>query len=54
MLFRERMAEVKLGVGVERGIFERALERGNFGGRQRGARDLRQRRPGAMATGVEA
>ena len=54
VLLRERVAKMQLGVGVDRRLLERALERGDLGRRQRRARDLRERRPGAMEARIEA
>ncbi len=47
-LLRERVADVQLGVRIERRLLERPFERRDLGRRERRACDLRKRRPGAL------
>ena len=53
VLLRERVAEMQLGVRVDRRLLERALERCDLDRRQRRARDLARARPGAMEARLE-
>ncbi len=52
-LLGKRVAQVQLRVLTQRAGCELALELGELGGRERRARDLRERRPRAVVRGIE-